>query len=363
MMAVVRKTDPYRLHRIALAPLLPETTQQDIENACMQAASVDEEEFLGFLVEQGLAAMWDKALEMTDAANRLSPHLRNTLHKVRLQTTGTYLIHKNKLKLIREILDGAGIPHVVYKGADTRERYYSEPSLRPAVDIDLLVAKDQRITAIKAFRERGFDFHATVENISHEANLVKGATSIDLHWDIMRPGRTRRPIINTLLNTREDQGSHWGMSDEGNLFVMLVHPVFTKYSTTPQATLTRTVDLAKVLAGQNWELGKVIQLLDTAGLKTAAWITLRWLQLITNTTLGDSIIEAVKPGVARRKYLDWWLEQNLATRLLNQPGLVQLGLTLPAHDKASDALRAIRLKRQADKSAAAELRAINSSLA
>jgi hypothetical protein len=41
-------------------------------------------------------------------------------------------------------------------------------------------------------------------------------------------------MTNTLLEARQDFGSHWGMSDEGSLFMMLVHPVFTKYSTTPK---------------------------------------------------------------------------------------------------------------------------------
>jgi Uncharacterised nucleotidyltransferase len=358
----VKKPDPYQFHRIALAPVLPGATEKDIESACIQAESLDEDDFLNFLMQQGLAPMWDKALEKTGASGRLSQQFRDSLHQARLHTTGTYLIHKNKLTLIREILEGANIPYVVYKGADTRERYYSEPSLRPAADIDLLVPSDHKIAVTRAFKEQGFNFYGAKENISHEANLVKGNTSIDLHWDIMRPGRTRRPMVDILLDTRQDCGSHWGMSDEGNLFVLLVHPVFTKYSTSPQATLMRTVDLAHILAGKEWELGKLVQLLDMAGLKTAAWITLRWLKLITNTTLGDSIIEAVKPGTLRRKYLLWWLEKNLATRLLDRPWLIQLGFTLPAHDKTSDALRAIRYIRKAADSASSDLQTIEESI-
>ena len=351
----MKKPDPYQFHRIALAPVLPGASKSDVENACKQTEFLEESEFLSFLMQQGLAPMWDQALEHAEAASRLSQHFRDSLHQARLHATGTYLIHKNKLALIRETLEGADIAHVVYKGADTRERYYSEPSLRPAMDIDLLVAGDHKMAAINAFKEQGFNFYGAKENISHEASLTKGNTSIDLHWDIMRPGRTRKPMTDTLLDIRQDHGSHWGMSDEGNLFVLLVHPVFTKYSTSPQATLMRNVDLAHILSGKNWDLGRVVQLLDEAGLKTAAWITLRWLQLITNTTLGDSIMEAVKPGPVRRKYLGWWLEKNLATRLLNKPALVQLGFTLPAHDKLTDTLRAIRLKHQADRNAAADL--------
>jgi hypothetical protein len=110
-----------------------------------------------------------------------------------------------------------------------------------------------------------------------------------------------------------------------------------------------------------WE--KTIELLEVAGLKTAAWITLRWVRLVTGSGPAQTVTEGLAPGKLRQKYLNWWLERNLATRLLDKPGLVQLGFTLPAHDKPKDALRAIRLKRQADRSAVEELQAIESKLA
>lgn len=74
-------------------------------------------------------------------------------------------------------------------------------------------------------------------------------------------------------------------------------------------------------------------------------------------------MEALKPGTFRQRYLYYWLEKNLATRLLERPHLVQLGLTLPAHDKVSDVMRAIKYKKQSAKSAGADLRAIEASIA
>jgi hypothetical protein len=215
-----------------------------------------------------------------------------------------------------------------------------------------------KINAIKAFKQQGFDFYAKSENISHEANLVKGKTSIDLHWDIMRPGRTRIPMTDTLLSTRQDHGSHWGMSNEANLFVMLVHPVFTKYATAPQASLMRTVDLAQVMAGKDWEVVKVIQLLETAGLKTAAWITLQWFRQLTHSTIANEAIEKLKPGKLRQKYLNWWLEKNLASRLQGKPIYVQLGFTLPAHDTPTDAIQAVKKQRLAGRNAQKDLKRI-----
>jgi Uncharacterised nucleotidyltransferase len=361
-MADVIKPDLYQLHSIALGPLLPGVSEEDIVDFCNQAAALDETEFLAFLHQQGLAPLWDKVFENPRAASQLPENFKNSVHEARMRATGTYLIQSNQLVTIKSILDVAAISHAVYKGAHTRERYYTEPSLRPAVDIDILVPDRQKIRAIIALNQHGFEFHATPENISHEANLVKGATSIDLHWDIMRPGRTRIPMTDTLLETRQDYGSHWGMSDEANLFVLLVHQVFVRYTTTPQATLMRIVDLVQLIGREKLRWEETIELLEMAGLKTAAWITLRWLLLLTGQSAELAVLEKLRPGKLRQTYLNWWLEKNLATRFLNKPGLVQLGFTLPAHDKATDALRAIRLKHQANQNAAGELQAITSSL-
>ena len=131
-----------------------------------------------------------------------------------------------------------------------------------------------------------------------------------------------------------------------NLFVMLVHPVFTKYSTAPQAALVRMVDLINLLArgGINWD--QLTALLDKAGLRTAAWITLRWLRLLTDTPLADDALGILQPGKLRRKYLDYWIGGNLATRWQAKPIYVQLGLTLPAHDRWRDAMHAVRQARK-----------------
>ena len=358
----MKRTDPYQFHRIALAPLLPGATEEVIDDALSLAASLNEETFLNFLMQQGLTSMFDKVLKNRNPASNLSAHFRDSLRQARLHNTCAYLLANSQLTLIKDTLADAGIPHVVYKGADIRERYYSDPSLRPAVDIDVLVPCDQKFSAISAFKKAGFRFYGKEKNISHEASLIKGKTAIDLHWDILRPGRTRIPMTDILLKTRQDFGSHWGMSNAANLFVMLVHPVFVRYSTTPGAQLIRMYDLVQILAAKPWEIGRVVELLDVAGLKTAAWITLQQLKLLTNTTLGDGIIKAVKPGAARQNYLSIWLKKNIATRLLDKPRLIQLGFTLPAHDQMSDAFRVLRYIKETGKTASLELQTIEQAI-
>jgi len=296
---------PYPFHKIALRPLLPDATPQDLQTSVMAGTSQGEAEFTAFLFQQGLAPLWDECIEQH--GNNTPQKFRDALHQARLHATGGYLIQHNRLREIKNILDEATVPHVVMKGAHTRELYYHTPALRPALDIDVLVSTQNKIAAIKAFRKHGYGFHGVAENISHEASLIQGKTSIDLHWDILRPGRTRCPMANTLLDTRQDFGSHWGMSVEATLFMMLVHPVFTKYSTTAHATLVRLLDIAYLLDKEeiNWTL--LIGWLEQAGLKTAAWVTLTWAQMLTEIKPPNEAATLLKPGKLKQRYLRQWL--------------------------------------------------------
>lgn len=286
--------------------------------------------------------MWSNLLAQQNDALHLSEDFHSTLHQARLRATGEYLIQHHNLKQVKHSLNAANIAHVVYKGAHNRELLYSEPALRPAVDIDILVSSENKTAAIKTLMQAGYSFEPLAINISHEASLKKGSTCIDLHWDILRPGRARTPIAATLLNTKKDHGSHWGMSNEAAAFVMLVHPVFAKYGTAPQAALMRQVDLHRILALETIHWPTVIRYLESCGLKTAAWITLHWHSLITDTFPVPEVMQALAPGPARRAYLRYWVNNNLSSRMMNTPIAIQLGLTLPAHDKFSDAIRAVK---------------------
>ncbi len=349
--------DPYRLHRLALRPLLADSDKGDITSISAEVSTVGERAFLAFLHHQGLAPMWHQLLLQAAGDGPFSDEFRDALRRSRLDATGLYLAQKSSLAAIRRILEDAAIAHVVYKGADTRERNYTEPALRPAADIDVLVAERDKVAAIRAFRRHGFELRAKADIVSHEASLIKGGIAVDLHWDILRPGRTRVPIVDALLATRQDYGSHWGLDEAATLFVCLVHPVFAKYATAPQAALMRLVDLALILRKPDINREPVLQLLDRTGLKTAGWITLKWLEQLSGIAQ-DGLSERLQPGAIRRSYLGYWLDRNLASRLMGHPLLVQFGLTLPAHDRARDALKAIDRARKLKRSRHADLQSL-----
>jgi len=328
-----------------------------MHDAFEQVQAIDEHEFLVFIIQQGLASMWGAMLQTRTETHPFTGKFLDRLHQQRLINTGRYLLQRHSITRIKTILDAAKIPHVVYKGASIRERLYADPALRPAADIDVLVSGKHKQQTIQAFTLQGYELHASADIVSHEVSLKKGNASIDLHWDILRPGRTRIPIADTLLNSRIDYASHWGMSTEASLFIMLVHPVFAKYGTSPNATLMRSVDLSLILEEQNINWQTLQQWLDNTGLKTAAWLTLSWHALLTNRP-APAIMTAIQPGKLRQRYLNHWLKNNYSSKLFNRPFYIQLGFTLPAHDKPSDALRAVRKAQQLKRTQQSDLKFI-----
>lgn len=352
----------YPFHKAALLPLLPGANEDVLIDALGAVNSNNEGEFIQFLLNQGLAPLWAEQLEQHDDSIRLSEESRNTLKAARLQATGEYMLQHSRLQQTREILDAAGIPHAVFKGASNRERLFANPALRPSVDQDVLVTKESKVEAIIAYREAGYTFYGTPKNISHECNLIKGKNSIDLHWDILRPGRTRTPMTQTLLDTSQDFGSHWGLDTDATLYMLLVHPVFTKYLTAPQAILVRQLDLVYLLERTEPDWPRVIDWLDCSGLKTAGWLSLEWLRKLAGYHAPEAVMESLQPARLRRHYLLHWLEHDLATRWQQSPALIQLGLTLPAHDRPQDALHATQTARACRKNGERHLKSLEAML-
>lgn len=303
---------------------------------------------------QGLGGLWYERLSHVDPVDDTPSSLLADLNRHRLELVGLCLAQSRAVRQLRALFDGNNITHAVFKGAHIRERIYADPALRPATDLDVLVHPAQRTAAIGRLRDQGFTLCGDSANASHEVTLARDGLYIDLHWDLLRPGRTREPLADRFLATRKDFGSHWGPDENATLFLMLVHPVITKYLTTPHASLVRVLDLfwwvEKVPV--DWDL--VLDWLDRAGLRTAAWLSLEWAGRFGELPVPDAFRRQVAPGPGRQRYLRYWIDHNLPTRLLQRPWAVQLGFTLPVHDRLADAWRVVWRARQARREAVQE---------
>ncbi|KJS08362.1 MAG: hypothetical protein VR73_05965 [Gammaproteobacteria bacterium BRH_c0] len=332
----------YGIHRIALLPFTTVEQAVWLADIRLWLKENDEQSLITFLIQQGLAPLWHRLIQHSDAGPIFSDQRIESLRLAAVHAAQIYLIQKHSLSTVNETLEGHGIDYVIFKGAHLREILYDQPLCRTALDIDLLVSPEKKHEAIAALIKKGYTLHASATSISHEATLVKDQVSIDIHWDILRPGRTRQPMTPVILAERKHIGSHWGPSIEHSLFLMLVHPVITKYATSPLSTINRLLDIMLCIRKQEIDWEAVQKMLASSGLQTAGWIMLEWLRQITGICPPPAFVQAIKPGTIKRRYLELWLAGDYSTRLLRYHTIIRAAFTLPAHDTLHDVVRATR---------------------
>lgn len=333
--------DPFRLQRLALAAVAGCGGEGgEGGEAVGRALAAGGARLQAYVVHQKLGAFWLDRLSQAPSADRA---FIEALRKQRFGETALYAAQKACLLELDALFAAQGIVYAVIKGGHLRELVYPDPAMRPANDIDILVAPAQREAAARALIGAGFALHPDMENISHEVTLTRGPVAIDLHWDILRPGRTRNPMALAILSRRVRLAGFYGPQDTDALFLMLTHPAFARYVCSPTAALSSVVDFLMWAQRRPIDWDPLAARLDEAGLKTAAWIELAWFTMLAgHLPAPRSFIDAVRPGAARAFYLEQWLRRDLPGRLFATPALIQAGLTLVLHDRLSDAARALR---------------------
>lgn len=323
--------------------LLPAAAHAD-PAACVAALAEGGADFLGFVLALDLGALWHYTLQSAGLLETLPADSVDALHQARVSAAMGYLAQRVAVDRLDRLFEAEGIAYVVMKGVHVRECVYPDPALRPASDIDILISPSDRRRAAQALAGAGYTVHANPANISHEASFSQGAVDIDLHWHMLRPSRTRVDLTAGLLARRQRTGSQWGLSDSDTLFLMLTHPAFAKYVCSPNMGLGRVADFLLWIQKRPVDWAAVLKLLDTAGLKTAAWTMLSWFRMLATPDVQaalDAWIDTLSPGRLRAAYLGRWLEHDLPSRWLDKAFLIQFGFTLALHDRPGDVMRAL----------------------
>ena len=89
---------------------------------------------------------------------------------------------------------------------------------------------------------------------------------------------------------------------------MLTHPAFVRYVCSPNMGLGRVADFLLWIQHRQVDWSEVVQLLELAGLKTAAWTTLSWFSMLAQpeTAKGmDEWLDTVRPNRLRAAYLGY----------------------------------------------------------
>ena len=314
-------------YQSALLAAFPDVSRETLVRTLDNGGS----QFVSFVIDHGLGPQWHLRTE------------REEFHESRLAAEALFLAQEHALKDIDAALDKAGIEYAVIKGSANRLILYDNPAIRACHDLDLLVHPDDRVKAASALTESGFVAEPYARSISRELLLTRGEVNIDLHWALLREGRLRHEPIKEMLSRRSREGEIWTLSSDDEMFVLLVHPAFAKHLAGWDMGLHRVMDVVEWMRTQNFNWPAVCGRLEKDGARTAAWATLRWVELLSGPHALphlDPMMSDVRPERLRRAWLNWWLRNDYPARTSGRHWVRLLGFTPFLHDKTGDAVRA-----------------------
>lgn len=343
LQATSRNSDPYRLHRLALLPLREPAASASVTGA-IEAAGTDT--FFEFLGRHGLAQLWREYLERLALPEQFDPW-RNHLRKQARLTAAHQMLQRQELAVVAEALDAQRIPWFLFKGADLRSWLYPDPLLRPVSDLDLFIRTPDRQRVFDLFDAAGYELRFDPETSSHEATLLKGHVSVDLHWHLFRPGRARPGLGDWLFAHRAERQGVTGLDATASLLVMLVHPAITKYLLSPTSLLIHQVDQARLIRSGQVDWPELARTLTWSGTKTAAWSSLYVLRELAAIEAPGGFMERLQPGPLHRAYLRQWIDRAWITRGFDRRWLVAGLFSLALQDSVRDAWGAWRGQRRA----------------
>ena len=314
--------------RTALLAVSPEVPVDELTSALDRRGP----EFATFVIDYGLGPLWH---ERTG---------RDEFHESRLTAEAHYMAQQQALEEIDQALNDADIEYAVIKGAANRLLLYSNPAIRFCHDLDILVKPADRVAAATALIETGFEAAPEAHNISRELVLSRGLVDIDLHWGLLREGRLRTDPTGDMIARRVRMQETWMLSPEDALYVLLVHPAFAKHLASWNTGLHRVADVDRWLRRQSCDGQALLTRLEQGGVRTAAWATLRWVQLLIGTQAPpglEDMLDDLSPGRLRRRWLDAWLRNEWSERTSRVHWARLLGFSMLLHDTPRDAMRAL----------------------
>ena len=288
-------------------------------------------EFPGFIIDYGLGPLWH---ERTG---------REEFLDCRRTAEALYLAQIHALEELDAVFAAAEIEYIAFKGAANREVLFSNPALRACHDLDLLVHPGDRLRAAAALMHIGYTLHPDNHSISRELVLRRGGVDIDLHWGLLRTGRLRVEPVAGMLQRKRRVGTTWMPHADDALYLLLVHPAFAKHLAGWNMGLHRVADIVCWLGTQESNWPYVSDLLSRTGVRTAAWATLRWAELLTPSHEVVGLHEALNgfcPGRLRRAWLEKWLHDDMPGRYRDKRWIRLLGFSAFLHDSVGDVPRA-----------------------
>jgi hypothetical protein len=172
-------------------------TSSEQQQLLLSAALCDEPE--AFAAWQSFQRSSPDLRALDEAAVRLLPqvylNLRDSgvageLRGGYLQTSYDNQVLFERAGTVVELLGGAGIPTIVFKGAAVCIRYHGDHGARPMADADVLVPPDRVSEADRTLRQAGWQRSRAADHAIEVPMSIKhgvgyagpGGGKIDLHW-------------------------------------------------------------------------------------------------------------------------------------------------------------------------------------
>jgi len=162
--------------------------------ARLKSASKSEwQQLMELALQHEVGPLLYSRLKILFADHAIPPGIMVGLHNSYLENAARNTLFYHELANLLESLKKVNIPVIVLKGAYLAEKIYEDIALRPMLDIDLLLKKNDLARGKEILINLGYsqvkqidsEFEITVHH--HISRFIKGSRRIELHWHISPP--------------------------------------------------------------------------------------------------------------------------------------------------------------------------------
>ncbi len=236
---------------------------------------------------------------------------------------------------------------VAVKGPVVAHRAWPDPSLRPAVDLDVLVAERDLEEARDALRLAGFEDRPDLGDHGYERMFVRAphdgrpAASLDLHTAFAPPHR-HRIHYGRLLGRRKPflELAGYRLDDTDQLLHVCLHLANARFT----APLKHLLDVHFWVTNRPVAWSEAIERAEAWGIAGGVGLVLSRASAVFGTVVPDDVRRRLVPSGLRGRWLGFWLGSSPRRRTRKGLALLAdrvLG-TLPMMDSHADRSRLVR---------------------
>ncbi len=153
---------------------------------------------------------------------------KNIVHRWRQLSIGTELFYQRAKRAaitLCRIFDEEGIPAAVLRGMALTQSVYPDPSLRPMVDVDILVPESARHILPQLMQKHGLVLKTALR--SQFIYLIDGVV-FEIHWSLLTPKRYRNIVdaaawLESRRLTPTGEGMLYCLTPENELLELVFH--------------------------------------------------------------------------------------------------------------------------------------------